>query len=70
MTYLLDDLEAHTLVTRKPDPRDRRARQVLITDTGQPTSCSGTVTSRVTGSMPSARTASASLSVRTPARTW
>ncbi|MGC5562047.1 MarR family winged helix-turn-helix transcriptional regulator [Streptomyces sp. FR-108] len=35
MTYLLDDLEAHRLVTRKPDPRDRRARQVLITDTGR-----------------------------------
>ncbi|MGW5047582.1 MarR family winged helix-turn-helix transcriptional regulator [Streptomyces griseoluteus] len=35
MTYLLDDLEAHDLVTRKPDPRDRRARQVLITDTGR-----------------------------------
>ncbi|MFE9783252.1 MarR family winged helix-turn-helix transcriptional regulator [Streptomyces sp. NPDC005775] len=35
MTYLLDDLQAHNLVTRKPDPRDRRARQVLITDTGR-----------------------------------
>ncbi|MFE6697936.1 MarR family winged helix-turn-helix transcriptional regulator [Streptomyces sp. NPDC057718] len=35
MTYLLDDLEAHGLVTRRPDPRDRRARQVLITDTGR-----------------------------------
>lgn len=35
MTYLLDDLEAHGLVSRKPDPRDRRARQVLITDTGR-----------------------------------
>lgn len=35
MTYLLDDLEAHELVTRRPDPRDRRARQVLITDTGR-----------------------------------
>ncbi|MET7872434.1 MarR family winged helix-turn-helix transcriptional regulator [Streptomyces cyaneofuscatus] len=35
MTYLLDDLEAHQLVTRRPDPRDRRARQVLITDTGR-----------------------------------
>ncbi|MFD6800581.1 MarR family winged helix-turn-helix transcriptional regulator [Streptomyces cyaneofuscatus] len=34
-TYLLDDLEAHELVTRRPDPRDRRARQVLITDTGR-----------------------------------
>ena len=35
MPYLLDDLEAHELVTRRPDPRDRRARQVLITDTGR-----------------------------------
>ncbi|MEU0310326.1 MarR family winged helix-turn-helix transcriptional regulator [Streptomyces cyaneofuscatus] len=35
MTYLLDGLEAHELVTRRPDPRDRRARQVLITDTGR-----------------------------------
>ncbi|BCY09119.1 MarR family winged helix-turn-helix transcriptional regulator [Actinoplanes sp. L3-i22] len=35
MTYLLDDLEAHQLVTRRPDPRDRRARQVLLTDTGR-----------------------------------
>ncbi|MGW2051608.1 MarR family winged helix-turn-helix transcriptional regulator [Streptomyces sp. NPDC001858] len=35
MTYLLDDLEAQGLITRRPDPRDRRARQVLITDTGR-----------------------------------
>ncbi|MFF4934811.1 MarR family winged helix-turn-helix transcriptional regulator [Streptomyces griseofuscus] len=35
MTYLLDDLEAHNLVTRRPDPRDRRARQVLLTDAGR-----------------------------------
>ena len=35
MTYLLDDLEAHALVTRSPDPRDRRARLVLITDVGR-----------------------------------
>ncbi|TMU95243.1 winged helix-turn-helix transcriptional regulator [Streptomyces sp. DASNCL29] len=35
MTYLLDDLEAHELITRRPDPRDRRARQVLLTDTGR-----------------------------------
>ncbi|WKE73541.1 MarR family winged helix-turn-helix transcriptional regulator [Streptomyces sp. WP-1] len=35
MTYLLDDLEAHGLVTRRPDPRDRRARQVLLTGTGR-----------------------------------
>ena len=35
MTYLLDDLEAHGLVSRRPDPRDRRARLVLITDIGR-----------------------------------
>ena len=35
MTYLLDDLEAHGLVSRSPDPRDRRARLVLITDIGR-----------------------------------
>ena len=35
MTYLLDDLEAQQLVTRRPDPRDRRARLVLITDIGR-----------------------------------
>lgn len=35
MTYLLDDLEGHELITRRPDPRDRRARQVLITETGR-----------------------------------
>jgi DNA-binding MarR family transcriptional regulator len=35
MTYLLDDLEKHGLTTRRPDPRDRRARQVLITDEGR-----------------------------------
>ncbi|MFE7170375.1 MarR family winged helix-turn-helix transcriptional regulator [Streptomyces sp. NPDC057616] len=35
MTYLLDDLEAHELISRRPDPRDRRARQVILTDTGR-----------------------------------
>jgi DNA-binding MarR family transcriptional regulator len=35
MTYLLDDLESDGLITRRPDPRDRRARQVLITDEGR-----------------------------------
>ncbi|WP_221639941.1 MarR family winged helix-turn-helix transcriptional regulator [Actinoallomurus bryophytorum] len=34
-TYLLDDLEARQLITRRPDPRDRRARQVLITEEGR-----------------------------------
>ncbi len=35
MTYLLDDLEAHELIARRPDPRDRRARQVLLTESGR-----------------------------------
>ncbi|MFE2182489.1 MarR family winged helix-turn-helix transcriptional regulator [Streptomyces sp. NPDC059455] len=35
MTYLLDDLETRQLITRRPDPRDRRARQVLITEEGR-----------------------------------
>jgi DNA-binding MarR family transcriptional regulator len=35
VTYLLDDLEAADLIARRPDPRDRRARQVLLTDTGR-----------------------------------
>lgn len=35
MTYLLDDLEDAGLVDRRPDPADRRARRVTLTDTGQ-----------------------------------
>jgi DNA-binding MarR family transcriptional regulator len=35
MTYLLDDLEAQHLITRSPDPRDRRVRHVVITDEGR-----------------------------------
>jgi DNA-binding MarR family transcriptional regulator len=34
MTYLLDDLERAGLVTRVPDPADRRARHVRLTDQG------------------------------------
>jgi DNA-binding MarR family transcriptional regulator len=34
MTHLVDDLEQAGLVTRQPDPRDRRARQVVITAAG------------------------------------
>jgi DNA-binding MarR family transcriptional regulator len=34
MTYLLDDLEAANLIERHPDPADRRARQVVITQQG------------------------------------
>jgi DNA-binding MarR family transcriptional regulator len=34
MTYLVDDLEKAGLVERRPDPADRRARQVLRTPVG------------------------------------
>jgi DNA-binding MarR family transcriptional regulator len=34
MTYLLDDLEREGLLTRRPDPADRRNRQVVATDKG------------------------------------
>ncbi|RKS72480.1 DNA-binding MarR family transcriptional regulator [Motilibacter peucedani] len=35
LTYLLDDLERAGLVTRRPDPADRRSRQVVATDDGR-----------------------------------
>jgi DNA-binding MarR family transcriptional regulator len=35
MTYLVDDLEKAGLVERRPDPADRRARQVLRTAAGE-----------------------------------
>jgi DNA-binding MarR family transcriptional regulator len=34
MTYLLDDLEAASLIERHPDPADRRARRIIATQTG------------------------------------
>ncbi len=34
MTYLLDDLERAGLITRVPDPADRRARHVRLTEQG------------------------------------
>jgi DNA-binding MarR family transcriptional regulator len=37
MTYLVDDLEKAGLVTRRPDPADRRARQVVLTAKGAKT---------------------------------
>lgn len=35
MTYLVDDLERAAMVERRPDPADRRARQVVLTATGR-----------------------------------
>jgi DNA-binding MarR family transcriptional regulator len=35
MTYLVDDLVSAGLVDRQPDPVDRRARRVVITDAGR-----------------------------------
>jgi len=35
MTYLLDKMEEAGLVTRRPDPADRRARTILITPAGK-----------------------------------
>jgi DNA-binding MarR family transcriptional regulator len=34
MTYLLDDLEREGLLIRRPDPTDRRSRQVVATEHG------------------------------------
>ncbi len=34
MTYLLDDLEAASLIERRPDPADRRARRIVATRQG------------------------------------
>jgi len=39
MTYLLDDLETGGLIQRRPDPADRRARRVVLTDAGQARLC-------------------------------
>jgi DNA-binding MarR family transcriptional regulator len=35
MTYIIDALERDALVERRPDPRDRRIRQVYPTDAGR-----------------------------------
>jgi DNA-binding MarR family transcriptional regulator len=35
MTYLIDELEGAGLVERRPDPADRRQRQILLTDPGR-----------------------------------
>jgi DNA-binding MarR family transcriptional regulator len=34
MTYLLDDLERASLIERRPDPADRRARRIVATQLG------------------------------------
>jgi DNA-binding MarR family transcriptional regulator len=39
MTYLLDDLESAGLVERKPDPADRRARRIVLTEAGNKRLC-------------------------------
>jgi DNA-binding MarR family transcriptional regulator len=35
MTYLLDDLEGADLIERRPDPEDRRSRQIMLTAKGR-----------------------------------
>ncbi|MEV5436531.1 MarR family transcriptional regulator [Streptomyces sp. NPDC052682] len=35
MTYLLDDLEGLGLLSRRPNPQDRRSRHVILTDDGR-----------------------------------
>jgi DNA-binding MarR family transcriptional regulator len=35
MTYLLDDLEGAGLIRRQPDPADRRARRIVVTQPGR-----------------------------------
>jgi DNA-binding MarR family transcriptional regulator len=37
LTYLIDDLEQLDLVTRRPDPADRRSRLVVATEKGRAT---------------------------------
>lgn len=39
MTYLIDDLQKAGLVERRPDPADRRARRVELTDAGRERLC-------------------------------
>lgn len=39
MTYLLDDLQEAGLVERRPDPADRRARRVGLTEPGHARLC-------------------------------
>lgn len=39
MTYLIDELVGAGLVERRPDPADRRARRILVTDAGTSRLC-------------------------------
>jgi DNA-binding MarR family transcriptional regulator len=39
MTYLLDELERAGLVARTPDPTDRRARRITLTEDGRARLC-------------------------------
>jgi DNA-binding MarR family transcriptional regulator len=39
LTYLLDDMERAGLVARKPDPADRRTRQIVATEPGRERLC-------------------------------
>ena len=39
MTYLLDELEQAGLVARTPDPTDRRARRITLTEDGRARLC-------------------------------
>jgi DNA-binding MarR family transcriptional regulator len=39
LTYLLDDMERVDLVARKPDPADRRTRQIVATESGRALLC-------------------------------
>jgi DNA-binding MarR family transcriptional regulator len=39
MTYLLDEIQAEGLVERRPDPADRRARRVELTEAGRERLC-------------------------------
>ena len=48
MVLLLDDLETRRLVTRRRDPRDRRAHLVSLTDTGREVLAESTALARRT----------------------